>query len=57
MEKGTNGLRIGCLSFNYRYSVQEPVGNSLSVFSETIRCDPGQYIKSDIIDKVLLRDF
>lgn len=26
------------------------------VFSETIRSDPGQYIKSDIIDKVLLRD-
>ena len=27
-----------------------------TVFSETIRQDPGQYIKSDIIDKVLLRD-
>ena len=27
-----------------------------AVFSETIRSDPGQYIKSDIIDKVLLRD-
>ncbi|MGA1409875.1 MAG: ATP-binding protein [Prochlorotrichaceae cyanobacterium] len=27
-----------------------------AVFSETIRLDPGQYIKSDIIDKVLLRD-
>jgi uncharacterized protein len=27
-----------------------------AVFSETIRKDPGQYIKSDIIDKVLLRD-
>ena len=27
-----------------------------AVFSETIRQDPGQYIKSDIIDKVLLRD-
>ncbi|MEL6159307.1 MAG: ATP-binding protein [Cyanobacteria bacterium J06627_32] len=27
-----------------------------AVFSETIRRDPGQYIKSDIIDKVLLRD-
>lgn len=27
-----------------------------AVFSETIREDPGQYIKSDIIDKVLLRD-
>lgn len=27
-----------------------------AVFSEAIRGDPGQYIKSDIIDKVLLRD-
>ena len=27
-----------------------------AVFSETIRQNPGQYIKSDIIDKVLLRD-
>jgi len=27
-----------------------------AVFSESIRSDPGQYIKSDIIDKVLLRD-
>lgn len=27
-----------------------------AVFSEVIRSDPGQYIKSDIIDKVLLRD-
>ncbi|MEI6444638.1 MAG: ATP-binding protein [Nostocales cyanobacterium ELA583] len=27
-----------------------------AVFSETIRQDPGQYIKSDIIDKVLMRD-
>lgn len=27
-----------------------------AVFSEAIRKDPGQYIKSDIIDKVLLRD-
>jgi uncharacterized protein len=27
-----------------------------AVFSDTIRADPGQYIKSDIIDKVLLRD-
>ncbi|MBI5107392.1 MAG: ATP-binding protein [Rhodocyclales bacterium] len=27
-----------------------------AVFSEEIRKDPGQYIKSDIIDKVLLRD-
>lgn len=27
-----------------------------AVFSEEIRNDPGQYIKSDIIDKVLLRD-
>lgn len=27
-----------------------------AVFSDTIRKDPGQYIKSDIIDKVLLRD-
>jgi predicted AAA+ superfamily ATPase len=27
-----------------------------AVFSPTIRNDPGQYIKSDIIDKVLLRD-
>ena len=27
-----------------------------AVFSESIRQDPGQYIKSDIIDKVLLRD-
>ncbi len=27
-----------------------------AVFSESIRRDPGQYIKSDIIDKVLLRD-
>lgn len=27
-----------------------------AVFSPTIRKDPGQYIKSDIIDKVLLRD-
>jgi hypothetical protein len=27
-----------------------------AVVSETIRQDPGQYIKSDIIDKVLLRD-
>ncbi len=27
-----------------------------AVFSELIRNDPGQYIKSDIIDKVLLRD-
>jgi predicted AAA+ superfamily ATPase len=27
-----------------------------AVFSQTIRNDPGQYIKSDIIDKVLLRD-
>lgn len=27
-----------------------------AVFSETIRANPGQYIKSDIIDKVLLRD-
>jgi predicted AAA+ superfamily ATPase len=27
-----------------------------AVFSATIRKDPGQYIKSDIIDKVLLRD-
>lgn len=27
-----------------------------SVFSKTIRENPGQYIKSDIIDKVLLRD-
>lgn len=27
-----------------------------AVFSETIRLDPSQYIKSDIIDKVLLRD-
>jgi len=27
-----------------------------AVFSETIRQEPGQYIKSDIIDKVLLRD-
>lgn len=27
-----------------------------AVFSEAIRRDPGQYIKSDIIDKVLLRD-
>jgi hypothetical protein len=27
-----------------------------AVFSKTIRQDPGQYIKSDIIDKVLLRD-
>lgn len=27
-----------------------------AVFSETIRLNPGQYIKSDIIDKVLLRD-
>jgi uncharacterized protein len=27
-----------------------------AVFSTTIRADPGQYIKSDIIDKVLLRD-
>jgi predicted AAA+ superfamily ATPase len=27
-----------------------------AVFNESIRNDPGQYIKSDIIDKVLLRD-
>lgn len=27
-----------------------------AVFSDVIRSDPGQYIKSDIIDKVLLRD-
>lgn len=27
-----------------------------AVFSASIRSDPGQYIKSDIIDKVLLRD-
>ncbi len=27
-----------------------------AVFSESIRSNPGQYIKSDIIDKVLLRD-
>lgn len=27
-----------------------------AVFSGTIQADPGQYIKSDIIDKVLLRD-
>lgn len=27
-----------------------------AVFSSAIRSDPGQYIKSDIIDKVLLRD-
>lgn len=27
-----------------------------AVFSETIKQNPGQYIKSDIIDKVLLRD-
>lgn len=27
-----------------------------AVFSETIRANPSQYIKSDIIDKVLLRD-
>jgi predicted AAA+ superfamily ATPase len=27
-----------------------------AVFSKTIRSNPGQYIKSDIIDKVLLRD-
>jgi predicted AAA+ superfamily ATPase len=27
-----------------------------AVFSETIRQNPGQYIKSDIIDKILLRD-
>lgn len=27
-----------------------------AVFSETVKSDPGQYIKSDIIDKVLLRD-
>ncbi len=27
-----------------------------AVFSATIRANPGQYIKSDIIDKVLLRD-
>ncbi len=27
-----------------------------AVFSPTIRANPGQYIKSDIIDKVLLRD-
>lgn len=27
-----------------------------AVFTEAIRLDPGQYIKSDIIDKVLLRD-
>lgn len=27
-----------------------------AVFSDTIRKNPGQYIKSDIIDKVLLRD-
>jgi uncharacterized protein len=27
-----------------------------AVFSQTVRLDPGQYIKSDIIDKVLLRD-
>ncbi|MBD2138875.1 ATP-binding protein [Anabaena sp. FACHB-1237] len=27
-----------------------------AVFSESIRQDPGQYIKSDIIEKVLLRD-
>lgn len=27
-----------------------------AVFSRTVRSDPGQYIKSDIIDKVLLRD-
>lgn len=27
-----------------------------AVFSATVRQDPGQYIKSDIIDKVLLRD-
>ncbi|MEM8545308.1 MAG: ATP-binding protein [Cyanobacteria bacterium P01_H01_bin.119] len=27
-----------------------------AVFSETVRRDPSQYIKSDIIDKVLLRD-
>lgn len=26
------------------------------VFSETIRADPGRFIKSDVIDKVLLRD-
>ncbi|MDI3292549.1 ATP-binding protein [Janthinobacterium tructae] len=27
-----------------------------AVFSQTVQQDPGQYIKSDIIDKVLLRD-
>lgn len=27
-----------------------------AVFSDSVRADPGQYIKSDIIDKVLLRD-
>lgn len=27
-----------------------------AVFSDSVRDDPGQYIKSDIIDKVLLRD-
>jgi len=27
-----------------------------AVFSDVVRSDPGQYIKSDIIDKVLLRD-
>lgn len=27
-----------------------------AVFSESVRLDPGQYIKSDIVDKVLLRD-
>lgn len=27
-----------------------------AVFSKTVQLDPGQYVKSDIIDKVLLRD-
>jgi predicted AAA+ superfamily ATPase len=38
------------------FEAHEFEGYPEAVFSEKVRLDPGQYIKSDIIDKVLLRD-
>ena len=69
MKEESPGFRQGECQKRYEYSSSDIEQLNLefinylnfggypeAVFSETIRQNPGQYIKSDIVDKVLLRD-
>ncbi|MGD0961012.1 MAG: ATP-binding protein [Methylomonas sp.] len=62
IERKENGGTLKAQARNITVLNQEFVnylnfgGYPEAVFSATIRSNPGQYIKSDIIDKVLLRD-